>query len=162
MLIRYLGTHYSDVIMGTMAFQTTGVSIVYSTLCSGAVQRNHQSSASLAFVRGIHPWPVNCPHKGPVTRKMLPFDDVIMCRQVMSSHPMNNPLFVVVMNGVNILRFTHDGNRTEYIRVKIITALKLITEKNGPICWQKRKTRRWSWSWIQRDIVFFHSINLTH
>ena len=38
----------------------------------------HQSSASLAFVRGIHRWPVNSPHKGPVTRKMFPFDDVIM------------------------------------------------------------------------------------
>ena len=35
-------------------------------------------SASLAFVRGIHRWPVNSPHKGPVTRKMFPFDDVIM------------------------------------------------------------------------------------
>ena len=42
-------------------------------------QRKHQSSASLAFVRWIHRWPVNSPHKGPVTRKMFPFDDVIMC-----------------------------------------------------------------------------------
>ena len=49
-----------------------------STVCSGADQRKHQSSASLAFVRGIHRWPVNSPHKGPVTRKMFPFDDVIM------------------------------------------------------------------------------------
>ena len=31
-----------------------------------------------AFVRGIHRWPVNSPHKWPVTRKMFPFDDVIM------------------------------------------------------------------------------------
>ena len=36
------------------------------------------SSASLAFVRGIHRGPVNSPHKGPVTQKMFPFDDVIM------------------------------------------------------------------------------------
>ena len=41
-------------------------------------QRKHQSSASLAFVRRIHRRPVNSPHKGPVTRKMFPFDDVIM------------------------------------------------------------------------------------
>ena len=41
-------------------------------------QRKHQSSASLAFVRGIHRGPVNSPHKWPVTRKMFPFDDVIM------------------------------------------------------------------------------------
>ena len=40
--------------------------------------RKHQSSASLALVRGIHRWPVNSPHKWPVTRKMFPFDDVIM------------------------------------------------------------------------------------
>ena len=41
-------------------------------------QRKHQSFVSLAFVRGIHRWPVNSPHKGPVTRKMFPFDDVII------------------------------------------------------------------------------------
>ena len=70
--------HYSDVIMGAMASQITGVSIVYSTVCSGADQRKHQSSASLAFVRGIHRSPQNSPHKGPVTRKMFPFHDVIM------------------------------------------------------------------------------------
>ena len=40
--------------------------------------KNHQSSASLAFARGIHRSPVNSPHKWPVTRKMFPFDDVIM------------------------------------------------------------------------------------
>ena len=40
--------------------------------------RKYQSSASLAFVRGIHRWPVNSPNKGPVTRKMFPFYDVIM------------------------------------------------------------------------------------
>ena len=39
----------------------------------------HQSSASLAFVRGIHRSPVNSPHNWPVTRKMFPFHDVIMC-----------------------------------------------------------------------------------
>ena len=35
-------------------------------------------SASLAFVRGIHRGPVNSPHRGPVTRKMFSFDDVII------------------------------------------------------------------------------------
>ena len=70
--------HYNDVIMGTMASQITSLTIVYPSVYTGADQRKHQSSASLAFVRGIHRWPVNSPHKGPVTRKMLPFDDVIM------------------------------------------------------------------------------------
>ena len=64
--------------MGAMASQITGVSIMYSTVCSGADQRRHQSSASLAFLREIHRSPVNAPHKEPVTRKKFPFDDVIM------------------------------------------------------------------------------------
>ena len=51
---------------------------VRSTVCSGADQRKYQNSAPLAFVRGIHWWPVDSPHKGPVTWKMFPFDDVIM------------------------------------------------------------------------------------
>ena len=67
--------------MGAMASQITSLTIVYSTVYSGADQREHQSSASLAFVRGIHRSPVNSPHKWPVTRKMLPFDDVIMWKQ---------------------------------------------------------------------------------
>ena len=61
-----------------MASQITGASVVYSTVFSGADQTKHQCSASLAFVRGIHRWPVNFPHKGPVTWKMIPFGDVIM------------------------------------------------------------------------------------
>ena len=68
--------------MSAMASQITSLTIVYSTVCSDADQRKRQSSASLAFVRGIHREPVNSPHKWPVTRKMFPFDDVIMflCR----------------------------------------------------------------------------------
>ena len=72
------GFHYCDVIMGEIASQITSLTIVYSIIYSDAVQRKHQSSASLAFVRGIHRGPVNSPHKWPVTRKMFPFDDVIM------------------------------------------------------------------------------------
>ena len=64
--------------MGAMASQIISLTIGYSTVYSGADQRKHQSSASPAFVGGIHRWPVNSPHKGPVTRKMFPFDDVIM------------------------------------------------------------------------------------
>ena len=70
--------NYSDVIMSAMAFHITGVSVVFSTVCSGADQRTHRSSASLAFVREIHQWPGDFPHKKPVTRQMYPFDDVIM------------------------------------------------------------------------------------
>ena len=74
----YILLHYCDVIMNTIASQITSLTIVFLTVNSGTDQRKHQSSASLAFVRGIHRRPVNPPHKGPVTRKMFPFDDVIM------------------------------------------------------------------------------------
>ena len=70
--------HYSNVIMGATESQITSITIVNSTVYSGADQRTHQSSASLAFVRGIHRRLVNSPNKWPVTRKMFPFDDVIM------------------------------------------------------------------------------------
>ena len=73
---------YSDVIMSTMASQITSLTILYSTVYLGVNQRNRQSSASLAFLRGIHRWPVTSPHKGPVTREMFPFDDVIMLRRL--------------------------------------------------------------------------------
>ena len=75
----YTDLHYNDVIMGAIASQITSLTIVYSMVYSDADQRKHHSSASLAFVWGIH-WgePVNSPHKWPVMRKMFPFDDVIM------------------------------------------------------------------------------------
>ena len=64
--------HYNDVIMGVMASQITNLTSVYSRVYSGADQRKHHSSASLAFVWGIHRGPVNSPHKWPVMRKMFP------------------------------------------------------------------------------------------
>ena len=64
--------------MNKVASQITSVSIVCSTVSSDTYQRKHQRSASLAFVRGIHRWLVNSPHQRPITRKMHPFDDVIM------------------------------------------------------------------------------------
>ena len=67
--------HYNDVIMSAIVSPITSMTIVCSTVYSGADQRKHQSSASLAFVWGI---PVNFRHEGPVTWKMFPFDGVIM------------------------------------------------------------------------------------
>ena len=75
---QYTLSHYDDVIMGAMASQITSLTIFYSTAYSDADQRKHRSSASLAFVRGIHRGPMNSPHKWPVTRKIFPFHDVIM------------------------------------------------------------------------------------
>ena len=76
--IVFLVYHYCDVKMSAIASQITSLTIVYSIIYSSADQRKHQSSASLAFVREIHRGPVNSPHKWPVTRKMVPSDDLIM------------------------------------------------------------------------------------
>ena len=63
---RIYSFHYNYVMMNDTASQITGLTIVCSTVYSSADQRKHQSSASLAFGRGIHWWPVNSPHKRPV------------------------------------------------------------------------------------------------
>ena len=68
--------------MNAMASQITSLTIVYLTVYSGGdKKKKHQSSASLAFV-GEFTGPVNSPHKGPLMRKMFPFDDVIMCQTI--------------------------------------------------------------------------------
>ena len=88
--------HYSDVIMSTMASPVTSLTIVYSTVYSRTDERKLQSSASLSFVRGIHRWPVNSPHKGPVMRKIFPFDDVIMI--LMGLSPRHNGRFNITLD----------------------------------------------------------------
>ena len=75
-LQRITNFHYTDVDKGVS--QITSLTIVYSAVYAGGDQRKHQSSASLAFVWGIHRRPVNSSCKGPITRKIIPFDDVIM------------------------------------------------------------------------------------
>ena len=82
--IAWRWTHYCDVIMDVMASQITSLAIVYSNVHSDVDQRKHDSSASMAFVWGIHRRTVNSTHKWPVTRKIFPFDDVIM--QVNNHH----------------------------------------------------------------------------
>ena len=72
--------HYSDVMISAMASQITSLTIVFSTVNSGAYQRKYQSSVSLAFVRGIHRWPRNSPHKRTGKRKITSScGDVKMC-----------------------------------------------------------------------------------
>ena len=95
--------------MSAMASQITGVPIVCWTVYSSTDQRKHQISASLTFVKGIHRWPMGSPHKGPVTRKMFPFDYDIMCKWVCCDlycrshisrfcwiHAVNLPIFLMV------------------------------------------------------------------
>ena len=82
--------HYTDIIMGAMASQITSLAIVSSTAYLGADQRKHQSSASLAFVRANHRWPVNALHKWPVKRKLFQFDGVITLNWHWDNHAINN------------------------------------------------------------------------
>ena len=89
--------HQNDVIMGAIASQITSLMIVYSIVYSDADQRKHQSSVSLALVRGSHRGPVNSPHKWPVTRKMFPFDDVIMFPKLWAVWS----LFVLLVHGLD-------------------------------------------------------------
>ena len=84
--------HYSDVIMSTVVSQITSVSIVCSTVCSDADQANIKASCHWPL-KGIHRSPVDSSHKGPVTRKMFPLDDVIMLKH----HD-------AVMNEINIFQ----------------------------------------------------------
>ena len=89
-LIVHMRFSRNDVIMSSMASQITSLTVVYSTVYSGGDQRKHQSSASLAFVRGIHRWPMNSPHIGPVTRKLFPFDDVIIVNNIDETRPVRH------------------------------------------------------------------------
>ena len=102
-------SHYKDVIMGVIASQITSLTVVYSTVYSGADLRQHRCSASVTFVRGIHRWPVNSSHKWPVTRKMFPFDDAIMV--------VKNPItdFRTVCSHWNIINFPEDVDTKQYL-----------------------------------------------
>ena len=70
--------------------------------------KKHQSSASLAFVRGIHRWPVNSPHKGSVTLKIFPFDDVVMISPQWTLYP---PDFSEPLKFHPELRQWHESHR---------------------------------------------------
>ena len=125
--------HHSDVIMSMMASEITGVSVVCSTVCSGADQRKHQSSASLAFVRGVHRWPVESPQKGPVKRKMFPFDDVIM------AIPTIQCTHLSVVNSETVIdepyawhEWDCPDEKAVFLEQKFVSALPLIAT---PVAW---------------------------
>ena len=101
--------------------------------------KKHQSFASMAFVRVIHRSPVNSPHKGPVTRKMFPFDDVIVA-------PIVSSLTVVSMKQQNrrmILNEAHDrcSETSTVISRKQFCYLKktvLLSKKKGIVISRKQ------------------------
>ena len=131
--------------MGAIASLITSLTIVYSTVNSDADQRKHQSSASLAFVWGIHRGPVNSPHKWPVTRKMFPFDDVIlgsfdspawyiMCG--MLSHGVPGAWTWYQAPGISIYRCITDKQtkktHTKYVSIEIFSKQFIEIEKKPP------------------------------
>ena len=97
--------------MDAIASQITTLTIIYSIVYSDADERKHQSSASLAFVRGIHRGPMNSPHKWPVTRKMFPFDDVIMSSETHPGKLPGSSLMCSLNNFTNGNR-AHDTGRS--------------------------------------------------
>ena len=122
--------HYNDVITGAITSQITGLTIVYSIVYSEADQRTHQSSASLAFVRGIHRGPLKSPHKRPVTWEMFPFDDVIM-ESLMSIPYLTGQIWL--MTTVLLTRASHWNISPEPIfnHVCIIVAMVDVDEIRG-------------------------------
>ena len=108
--------------MGAMAYQITSLTIVYPTVHSGGDQRKHQSSVSLAFVRRIHRGPVNSPHKGPATRKMIPFHDVIILTQKSTNRDMCScswtaPTSDEILYSVNHIYFLFHGLNIQFLGI---------------------------------------------
>ena len=141
--------------MCAMASQIISLMIVYSTVYSDADQRKHQSSMSLAFVWGIHWWPVNSPHKWSVMRKMSPFDDVIMWvvlarlstkKDVNTLRPRKN----VWQFADNILK-CHYLNENAWISIKIL--LKFVSRVQSTIF------QHWLRSWLGVDQATSHNLN---
>ena len=112
-------SHYSDIIMSSMAFQITGVSIVCSTVYWGADQRKYPSSESLAFETGNHGWLVNSPSKRPVMWKIFSFDDVLMLPEYFSLNT----------------RMVDKSQMWWHHQMKIFSALLALCAGNSPVTW---------------------------
>ena len=117
--ITFVRCNYIDVIMITMASQIASPTVVYSIVYSGADKRKHQRSASLAFVRG------KSPHKGPETRKMFPFDDVIMGWQEVITD--------LLLTLASFERLVVVGNGLSPFRCQAVTSPNADLLSNGPL-----------------------------
>ena len=139
--------HYNDVIMGTTASQITSLTIVYSNVYSDADQRKHQSSTSLAFVRGIHRGPLNSPHKWLVSREMFPFDDIIM-----ETHPPWLPFSYYITRRFNLSWTAYDISRIEQHWLRSIHMHYMCTTWTSIY---------WMWSFCSSHNVLFNFFNGT-
>ena len=152
-----LHCHFNDVIMSVMAALFTGLSVIYSIVfCSAVDQRKHQSSSLLAFVRGIHRWPVNSPHKGPVNRKMFPFDDFIILMPICLppfAHTWTSESFCLTsMKGTPYSCFNTFVTFTLWTKVRYIeqsSTLTLLIE----VRWYKAKIREYDMMWC--DVMWY-------
>ena len=119
--------------MGAMASQITSLTIVYSSVYSGADQRKHQSSVSLVFVRGIHRSSVHSPHKGPVTRKKFPFDEVIMVIHSLHIQPQPTSHLIQLSQGyVTVILKVYFSN-SQYEIVAWAFVVKLLSGHITPL-----------------------------
>ena len=124
---KLISNHNSGVIMSAMASQNTGVSIVYSTVCS-CVDKKHKCSASLAFFVGIQRWTVNSPNKRPVTRKTFPFDDVIMC---LSSIVLRDSLYIpCILIMYSMTEYSKWYRNTYIMGIRITLTTQHVAEEN--------------------------------
>ena len=122
--------------MNAMTSQITGVSIVCLTVGSGADQRKHQNSASLAFMRGIHRWPVDSPHERPVTWKMFPFDEDSMWLENEAAIYSRYFRWVLVCDVLCVgFTFKHPLNKCLYIHILSSTFLTLEAYIYVISCW---------------------------
>ena len=129
--------------MSAIASQITSLTIVYSTIYSDADQRKHQSSASLAFVRGIHGGTVNSPHKWPVTRKMFPFDDVIMISEMLTHWGRVTHICVGKLTIISTDNGLSPERRQAIIWTKVQTSVKLSEPRY-----------KFQWNFNRKSIVF--------
>ena len=114
-----------------------------------ASQRIHQSSASLAFVRGIHRGPVNSPHKWPVTRKMSPFNDVIMLNRCTSRLPIHHCLMMRNPSSLLILypKF-YDGPRESLLIPMRNTNTPTTSPPHTPLTKNKDTPETFTYRWV--------------
>ena len=126
-------SHYNSVIMSVMAYQITSLTNVYSTVYSRRRSKKIWKLQSLAFVRGIQRWSVKSPHKGPLTRKMFPFDDVIM---------------LSVATAMACSGHTCNIHAWSVTSVMVIPKKKLATYWNGGKCLSNlHQSRKEVWTW---------------
>ena len=158
MLYKYslrINCHFCDFITITMASWwarwrlKSPTSQLFTQPFNQADKKKHQSSASLAFLRGIHRWPVNLPHKGPVTRKMFPFGDVIMTETV---------TFHFQKAGVRTIRLTLSRGRPYIAWVENNVTRRATTNRliNDGIWHQIRITRSVIHSFWHNDAIWRH------